>query len=742
MKINYFNNIKQTTPEAETTILEFLNNVKIGTWERLIKPINAEKDKKKRQELKGKTLPYVLISGTFERRAAAGLIKHSGFICLDIDEVENLDAEWEKVINDPYTFGAFRSASGEGIAVLVKINPGKHKESFLSLEAYYLEKYLVNLDSSCKDVSRARFVSHDPNTFINTEAETFKDIKKTAKKKKQVQLPVIINGRADLDNIIDQVKAGNIDLTRGSYEIWRDLGFAIASELGENGRDYFHTISSIGEGYDPQKCDKQYDNCVKSEGSGIRISTLFYHAKEANLTLVTEQTKNIVAAAKQGKRGGRSAEDVQIMLEKTNGIKVKDSEEVVNKVFDSNVDLKLTEELTMLEQIEIFIRSNYNLKKNEVTRHIENNNEGIDTNFINSIYFQCRRIINDKVPFETVDRLINSSFLPTYNPLQEFLELNKHVKPNGLIDALADSIDTDTGIKAGSVDLSYKYTFVKKWLVGIIASVYGEHSPLLLVLTGGQNTGKTEFFRRLLPKEFKPYYAESKLDAGKDDEILMCQKLLIMDDELGGKSKQEAKRLKELTSKDEFTLREPYGRQNVTLKRLAVLCGTSNDEMVLNDPTGNRRIIPINVLSIDHNKYNAIDKKELILEVFHLYESGYDWRLSRADVEKLNANTGAFEQIRQEAELINQFYKLPIYKNSNQNTQFVTATEIKINIETLTGQKINPWKMGVELKSLGFEQKIVKVNGKTKRLYEVVSMSQEDNAAENYHKNKEDDIVF
>ena len=57
----------------------------------------------------------------------------------------------------------------------------------------------------------------------------------------------------------------------------------------------------------------------------------------------------------------------------------------------------------------------------------------------------------------------------------------------------------------------------------------------------------------MLPKELRSYYAESKLDAGKDDEILMTQKLLIMDDEMGGKSKKEVKRLKELTSKQTYS---------------------------------------------------------------------------------------------------------------------------------------------------------------------------------------------
>ena len=307
----------------------------------------------------------------------------------------------------------------------------------------------------------------------------------------------------------------------------------------------------------------------------------------------------------------------------------------------------------------------------------------------------------------------------------------------GQLDKLARSIDTDTGAKVNDVDPDYKYLFIRKWFVGIVASIYRQHSPILLVLTGGQNTGKTEFFRRLLPDKLKPYYAESKLDAGKDDEILMCQKLLIMDDELGGKSKQEAKKLKELTSKDEFTLREPYGRKNVRLKRLAVLCGTSNDELVLNDPTGNRRIVPINVLSIDHALYNSIDKTELLLEAYHLYNEGYNWRLTADDVQKLNNNTIEFEQIRHEAELISMYYKLPEYAEGIQSVELLTATEIKTYIEEKSGQKLSPWKIGQELKALGFEQEIRKVFGKTQRLYRVIPLNPEDVSAEKYKKEGE-----
>jgi len=739
MKISQFKRIFDNTPEMETSVLSFLNSVKHGTWQRLISPINAEPDKKKRKQLKENTLPYVTLSGEFTKRVhnkkESGLVAHSGFLCLDVDDSTDLGRDWQNVTKDRFTFGAFRSASGLGLAVVVKIDPSKHLDSYLNLESYYLENYQIILDKSCKDITRPRFVSYDPQTFINEKAPVFKSV---AKKKETVRkLPNIITGESDLDYLLDQVKRGSVDLTRGSYVIWRDIGFAIASEKGEFGRSYYHAISQFSEKYNHEFCDKQFDRCLKSDSGGISISTLFHFGKEANLDLVSPQTKHIVAVANQGKRGGRSREDVLKLLAQVDQIKGKDPENIIEKVFNSTTELKLTEDLTNLEKLEIFIKNNYNLKRNVVTRYIENNGVEVDTVFSNSVYFQVQRIVSNKINFDTVDRLIASDFIPDFNPLEEFFESNEHRRPEGLIAKLAGSVDTDTGAKFGDVDPDYKYLFIKKWIVGIVASIYGEHSPLLMVFTGGQNTGKTEFFRRLLPDVLKPYYAESKLDAGKDDEILMTQKLVIMDDELGGKSKQEAKRLKELTSKDYFTLREPYGRKNVRLKRLAVLCGTSNDELVLNDPTGNRRIVPINVLKINHDAYNSIDKNDLFMEAYHEFKSGYQWRLTPEDVEKLNKNTLEFEQIRHEGELISRYFKNPDFRKPGEIVEFFTATDIKEHIESLTSQKMSQYKIGQELKALRFLQESREIFGKKQRLYSVIKISEESLSAE---KNKIDEI--
>ncbi len=249
--------------------------------------------------------------------------------------------------------------------------------------------------------------------------------------------------------------------------------------------------------------------------------------------------------------------------------------------------------------------------------------------------------------------------------------------------------------------------------------MYGDHSVLTLVLTGGIGTGKTEFFRRLFPPALSDYYAESKLEAGKDDEILMTQKLLIMDDEFGGKNKLESKRFKELTSKGFFTLREPYGRKNVTLRRLCVLCGTSNVEMILSDPSGNRRIIPMKIISIDHEKYNAVDKKSLLFEALRLFQLGYNFRLTKEDVKSLNAQTEQFESIRNEKEHIDHFCRVP--KSELQpGYEFISPAILMARMAKITGSNLHIQKMGEEMQDAGFKRVRQREGGKQVWGYNII----------------------
>ena len=83
----------------------------------------------------------------------------------------------------------------------------------------------------------------------------------------------------DIEQITQRIENAQVDITAG-YDNWRDIGFALSDELGENGREIFHRVSRFNPDYNQQDCDRQYDRCLRSHGSGITIKSFFQKAKE------------------------------------------------------------------------------------------------------------------------------------------------------------------------------------------------------------------------------------------------------------------------------------------------------------------------------------------------------------------------------------------------------------------------------------------------------------------------------
>jgi hypothetical protein len=160
-----------------------LNRIKNGKSKLLIDDIRKALDKERANKLKC-NLPSVCFSGEFKERTDAGLIKHSGFICLDFDDVE--DVEFKKIELKHYEFiyATWVSPSGKGVKALVKIaKPDKHREHFQALQDIFPE-----IDRSGINVSRVCYESYDPDVIINPDAIVFNKIKKIEKVVEQQKL--------------------------------------------------------------------------------------------------------------------------------------------------------------------------------------------------------------------------------------------------------------------------------------------------------------------------------------------------------------------------------------------------------------------------------------------------------------------------------------------------------------------------------------------------------------------------
>jgi len=685
MQISYYKNIS-SKQDVDIEINSFLEGIRTGRWQDIVLETRAAPTKEIK-DLKKLSAPIVLISGSFSDRKDEALRAHSGFIAMDIDKIENVEDVKKLLSNDPYTYAAFTSIGGSGLCVIVRIDGSRHLDAFNAIASYLYNSYQLIVDQSCKNVSRCRIVSYDPFMVLNTKAPVFK---KYLPKKKEIKFNKVVVVKNDFDEMIAQMDKKQLNLCE-DYSDWISICYALVSEFGELGRDHFHTLSSHSSKYNSDDCDRQYTACLKnhseSKGNKSTIATIYFHAKQNGIDAYSNQTKEIMRSATSQRAAGVAPESIIETLEKHAGYSPEQSAEIVKQIVSKDIKYKSE---NVSADITVFVKT-FALRKNTITRNVELNNKPIDDSDINSIFLDSKAVYKESTK-DLVTSILFSNRIDTYNPLHEFFEQDLHLSseaPN--VTLLLNSIDSDTP----NAD-----KFILIWLLSVVASAYGIHSPLVLIFCGEkQGTGKTHWFRYLLPKELRFLFAESKMDAGKDDEILMTKKLIILDDEYGGKSKKEEKRLKELTSKEFINVREPYGRVSTDLRRLAVFCGTSNEMQILSDPTGNRRQIPIHIRNINQDFYNQCDKVELWRELYAMFNAGHQYTILKDDILLLNQSTETFKLSTPEEDMIHK--KLEIATTAFGEWMSLTEIAQYLMVDTKINY-LNTQRIGSILTSLGY----------------------------------------
>lgn len=150
-----------------------VDHIKKGGSKKLVEAIRKEADDDARTALKLK-LTCILFSGVFRRRRADAIVSHSGYICVDFDGVKDMDALRETLIADPFTHVLFKSPSGNGFKVVVKVPAviKEHRGRFEALMAHYNRD---DFDKKVSDVCRICFASYDPDIYYDPNSEVFTD---------------------------------------------------------------------------------------------------------------------------------------------------------------------------------------------------------------------------------------------------------------------------------------------------------------------------------------------------------------------------------------------------------------------------------------------------------------------------------------------------------------------------------------------------------------------------------------
>ena len=128
-------------------------------------------DIKEKRKFKANHFDYVTFSGIFKKRSDKELLKHSSLITIDLDHLENLQLVKDQLLQDEYfdTEMLFTSPSGDGLKWIIRIDLSKatHQDYFKAITNYLNQTYNIEVDQSGKDISRACFLSHDPDAFLH-----------------------------------------------------------------------------------------------------------------------------------------------------------------------------------------------------------------------------------------------------------------------------------------------------------------------------------------------------------------------------------------------------------------------------------------------------------------------------------------------------------------------------------------------------------------------------------------------
>jgi len=264
-EVSVFENCMKREPAINTyslydaiTTLAFRNDVT---------DLRSQKDEEKRKEKK-KELYAFTPSGIFKNeRKKESLVKHTKFICIDIDEKDNkhilnfdkLNEELSKIVNIAY---AGHSVSGKGWYVLIPIADPQLHEAYFDALFKAFESLEIVIDKSCRDVSRLRYISYDKDFYMPDSAvelnEAFYIMPNIT------ELPL---GKTDkltdmFFNLLTQIIENQIDITN-IYDDWITIGFALANKFGENGREYYHKISSFFPRYAGEETDSKFNSFLK-----------------------------------------------------------------------------------------------------------------------------------------------------------------------------------------------------------------------------------------------------------------------------------------------------------------------------------------------------------------------------------------------------------------------------------------------------------------------------------------------
>ena len=586
-----------------------------------------------------------------------------------------------KAIADPHTLLCYITMSGNGLRVIftyeiapefsgvpkdaeeVKKFEAYYQQAFYAGNAYYEKLLGAKADMQCKNITRLSGLAHDPEVFLRPQSEvipfTAEEIStaatayvKQSKEDKQMQ-----RIQTYFDTLIaPQLAKAKIEFRSGSHN---DYVMRVGYKLAER-----RFSKKVALRWAMQKFGKDYSD--------------------------TEQVINscFANASPHGKQGGGG---------------------------DNRGDSKTA----TVEEIKSFLDGHISLRFNEITSRVEyeipaDNTDAhrfmpVNDRIVNSLWSQMSTIT--RVNIQDMYRVIESDYVPVFNPFKAYL--NNLCKSVGVQDKKQSVGDRDyiqelaqtVRVKGGEQEQKLWHLYLKKWLVGMVASWISEDvvNNVILVLIGEQGAYKTTWFNYLLPPPLKQYFY-TKTNANrmsKDDILTLAQYALVCCEELDTMRPAELNQLKAAVTMPSIDERAAYAHYHEHRKHIASFCGTGNNTQFLSDPTGNRRWLPFEVESILSPREHPFHYEGIYAQALSLYTSGFQYWFTKEEIQELNRHNKQFETPHLEHELVDLYFRRPI---DSELGEFISVARALQMISNGISQKLSAVNVGRAFSDLGFKR--------------------------------------
>lgn len=463
----------------------------------------------------------------------------------------------------------------------------------------------------------------------------------------------------------------NVNITH-TYKEYVDFGY-LCAEYGEDGRQWFHRLSSIDEKYTEKHCNMQFDNCVKTSRHEITIASLIDLCKKHGIDTSKPRGRHV----------------------KTEEQKQEEQKKLMEKASDNLRSLAHWRFNTWLNRPEI-------LEPGSIWRPV--NDRDLST------YYIRLKEAGVKVSANDVTHIIFSrDFTTDYNPFRSYgeeLPKWKEGEPDYIQEFFVGHMEF-----GDPENVEFYSQLFRKWFTGMVGLWLGyvNENPLMPVLYGPQHVGKTFFVRHILPPQLASYLMSvnpvTRVD--KDFEISMSETPLMFLDEFNVNNLSKSEAYKYTITASKSYLRDSYGHFREMRDRKASLIAATNHEKFIIEAEGDRRYLAVNLLGTVNLNDHPLPYEGAYAQAIWLLENGFNPKPTREESELISEHNLPYLMPNDCEEALRTFVRMP---SELDNAEAYSAGDLlrELNQRGFSGRGFKTVAIGRAMKNMGFESKKIR----------------------------------